>query len=285
VTFGICGILIAGAVLAARNLLLARADRHGARRLAILVFGATLACALLFSHHVSNYNEVMNLVPSLSWASFIAVFLGMTYVATEPFVRRNWPDALVSWSRIINLQFRDHLVASHVLAGIAAAVALFMLRMVIVVVGFEDPIFPSPRSLEGTPHMVGGMIAGALTSTFFFFCFVLALVLIRSAARRNWIGNLVWLLLEGASDLSSPTRALWRLLLGVLLLWLLYRYGMLVIITMAAAMRMMTEAPLLLGSPNFGAAFIANASMALIAAAALFAIARKPVYHADTSTS
>jgi hypothetical protein len=41
------------------------------------------------------------------------------YVAIEPYVRRNWPESLISWTRLHNGQFRDPLVASHILAGLA----------------------------------------------------------------------------------------------------------------------------------------------------------------------
>ena len=35
-------------------------------------------------------------------------------------MRRKWPESLISWTRLHGGQFRDPLVASHILAGLAA---------------------------------------------------------------------------------------------------------------------------------------------------------------------
>ncbi|MEO8662495.1 MAG: serine/threonine-protein kinase [Bryobacteraceae bacterium] len=275
--FGSWGLLICAAVLATRNLSLSRGDRRGATRLGILMFSLTLTSALLIGHHVANYNELMNLLLALSWASFIATLTTLLYLAAEPYVRRNWPDSLVSWSRLLCGQIREPLVASHILAGIAAGAALQMVRMVIVSFGYGDFIYPLLQSLEGTPHMVGGMIAGALTSTFFVIVALLVLVLIRVAARHNWLGNILWLLLLAVSaDNASTAGEIRRVVLGLFLLWLLHRYGMLVIVTMTAVLRMMSEAPVLVAAPNAGPAFTVSVFILIIAAVALYVITSRP---------
>jgi hypothetical protein len=35
----------------------------------------------------------------VSWAGFEAAILWLVYIALEPYVRRNWPDSLISWTR------------------------------------------------------------------------------------------------------------------------------------------------------------------------------------------
>ena len=42
-------------------------------------------------------------------------FVGLLYVAVEPFVSRHWRDALISRMRMVNGRFRDLLVTSHIL--------------------------------------------------------------------------------------------------------------------------------------------------------------------------
>ena len=275
--FGSWALLICTAILATRNLSLSRGDRRGATRLGILMFSLTLTSALLIGHHVANYNELMNLLLSLCWASFIATLTSLLYLAAEPYVRRNWPDSLVSWSRLLCGQIREPLVASHILAGIAAGVVLQMVRMAIVSVGYGDFIYPLLQSLEGTPHMIGGMIAGALTSTFFVIVALLVLVLIRVTARRNWLGNILWLVLLAVSaDRASAAGEIRRVVLGLFLLWLLHRYGMLVIITMTAVLRMISETPVLLAAPNAGPAFTVSVFILLIATAALYVVTSRP---------
>jgi hypothetical protein len=46
------------------------------------------------------------------------------YVAIEPFVRRKWPEVLISWTRLLSGRFRDPLVGRDVLIGCAGAVAV-----------------------------------------------------------------------------------------------------------------------------------------------------------------
>ena len=54
---------------------------------------------------------------------FVAVSFWLVYVALEPYLRRNWPDAMVSWTRLCHGHIHDPVVASHVLVAIVAAEA------------------------------------------------------------------------------------------------------------------------------------------------------------------
>jgi hypothetical protein len=73
--------------------------------------------------HVASKLEANLLIRAFSWPAFIAGGFWLVYVALEPYVRRSWPDALVSWTRMCNGQIRDPVVASHILAAIVAAEA------------------------------------------------------------------------------------------------------------------------------------------------------------------
>ena len=43
----------------------------------------------------------------------------LLYLAVEPFVRRRWPQTIVSWSRILGGKLRDPLVGGDILIGVA----------------------------------------------------------------------------------------------------------------------------------------------------------------------
>jgi hypothetical protein len=49
----------------------------------------------------------------------------LVYIALEPFVRKHWPEAIVSWSRLLAGRFRDPLVGRHLLFG--SAIGSFLL--------------------------------------------------------------------------------------------------------------------------------------------------------------
>ena len=47
----------------------------------------------------------------------------LDYLALEPFVRRRWPEAMISWTRLLGGRFADPLVARDILIGCAAGCA------------------------------------------------------------------------------------------------------------------------------------------------------------------
>jgi len=56
----------------------------------------------------------------LTFAIGVAAILWLFYIAIEPFVRRQMPHILISWSRLVGGDWRDPLTARDVLGGCAA---------------------------------------------------------------------------------------------------------------------------------------------------------------------
>jgi hypothetical protein len=117
-------VLVFGIVLATRNLRVKRGDRVGAFRLALGVFAAVSLTTLLFAHNVPNLHELKIFFIAVGWGLIYAAMVWLVYIALEPHVRRRWPHALISWSRLLAGQFRDPLVGRDVLVGIVLAVFL-----------------------------------------------------------------------------------------------------------------------------------------------------------------
>jgi hypothetical protein len=57
---------------------------------------------------------------AVSSALAAAGFCWLAYLAVEPFLRRRWPEVLVTWTRLLAGEFRDPLVGRDVLIGCAA---------------------------------------------------------------------------------------------------------------------------------------------------------------------
>ena len=53
----------------------------------------------------------------VAWALFISAFIWFLYMALEPFVRRRWPNLIISWSRLVAGDFRDPMVGRDILIG------------------------------------------------------------------------------------------------------------------------------------------------------------------------
>ncbi len=185
-------LLIGAVVLVRRNLMLGRGDRRGARRLAIWVVAANMGAWLFQASHVADPKDEIDLfATNLADALFDGGLVWVLYIALEPFVRRRWPESLVSWSRLLAGRFRDPLVGRHVLYGAATGVGLELLQRL----GDLVPTFfggasamPTVTDLDtllGTRWVIGEVFFAmrhiAVTPMTFLFLLVLLRVLLRSS--------------------------------------------------------------------------------------------------------
>jgi hypothetical protein len=115
--FILAATVVGAAVFAQRNLRAGRGDRRGALRLSAFVFAAMFVSWFFGESHVATLWEVALLVMALSWAISTAAFCWFAYLAVEPFLRRRWPEVLVTWARLLAGEFRDPLVGRDVLVG------------------------------------------------------------------------------------------------------------------------------------------------------------------------
>ena len=121
------GALTLGALLAWRNLRLGRGDRRGALRLALFMFAIRMVYWVFNAHHVPTVTEVsFGFLNGLQSALFAACFVGIMYLALEPFLRRRWPEWLISWSRLLAGHYRDPLVGRDLLIGAAFSAAIMV---------------------------------------------------------------------------------------------------------------------------------------------------------------
>ena len=95
-------ILLAGAVLLARyNYRQQRSDTQGAVRLAVVILILQIAMWLFTGHFVPSIGLFGLFVLAASGALFLAAVFCVVYFAIEPYVRRHWPHAIISWSRLM----------------------------------------------------------------------------------------------------------------------------------------------------------------------------------------
>ena len=132
-----------GAVLVARhNLRLGRGDRKGAAKIAVAAFLSGMCWWGLATTHMASLAEIGLLFNGTSTTAFISGLLWIAYLAAEPYARRNWPDSLISWNRVLGGRLRDPLVASHVLAGFLAFYAAVAVISIAVAVVSAPPFEP-----------------------------------------------------------------------------------------------------------------------------------------------
>ena len=137
-------IVIIGSVPFARyNLRLGRGDTRGAVRLGLFVFCLGLGSWLIGGTHAAGAGEADLFVMAAMRSVFGAVTLALTYISFEPFVRRRWPQTMISWSRVLAGGFRDPLVGRDILIGCLVGVVLVLVQ------GFGNLLY----GIHGTPAM------------------------------------------------------------------------------------------------------------------------------------
>jgi predicted Ser/Thr protein kinase len=202
------GFLVGGAVVARHNWKTGRADVRGAALVGVATFATNALALILGAHNTLAFNPF-----SLAMAE--GVFAAILYMALEPWVRRLWPHALITWSRVLAGHWRDPVVGRDVLIAVLAAVAINCVRHVLYL-GFSPSGAPAASSitelnvlqftldqLMGT-RFIGsaGFIALGIGLTWALRMFFL-MFLCRVCLRRPWLATLAFVGLVAPVTLAA----------------------------------------------------------------------------------
>lgn len=146
-------LLIGGALLARRNYRHGRGDREGAQRLAVVMLVLEILLWACYSHIVAGFQTFGYLMLAISAGLLWGAVMWMLYMGIEPWIRRNWPQAIISWSRLVSGQLRDAVVGRDILFGVAFGTLW--------IVVFEFTFFGLSRigaapPLTSTAYLLGG---------------------------------------------------------------------------------------------------------------------------------
>jgi len=187
-------VLAGGALFARRNLQLGRGDRAGAMRVASFIVLANMGAWLFQASHVPDLNRETGLLTNtLAHALWDGAFIWLMYMALEPFVRRRWPESIVSWSRLVVGRLRDPLVGRHLLFGCALGVTIAGLielaTWIPVWLGHAPgrPGMPDADTLLGARWVVGELFWASRHSIRNPMFVLVVLVLFRFVFRNSWI--------------------------------------------------------------------------------------------------
>jgi serine/threonine-protein kinase len=145
------GALAIAAVLVIRNLRRGRSDRRGALRIAIYVAVIEFVAIMLRARHGGMViSEVYRLNTMIGYCLQAALSSWVLYMALEPYVRREWPQLLISLSRLLGGQVRDPLVGRDVLSGMLCAVSIMVPFTALMLAGQHFGI-AFPRGLLDKP--------------------------------------------------------------------------------------------------------------------------------------
>jgi serine/threonine-protein kinase len=191
----ILSVVAGAALLARRNYIRGRGDRRGAFRLACVLFVTLIVLWLCRGHMVPSVEMLLPFTMAISTALFFSGLIWLLYLSLEPYVRRHWPQALVSWSRVVMGRLRDPLVGRDVLFGVILGVVwilIFEVSQLLTMGKGAPPQFLSTSYLLGGRHLLEALlfrIPDSIEATllFFFLLFVLRVVL-----RKEWLAAIVF---------------------------------------------------------------------------------------------
>ncbi len=190
--------VLAAVFLARWNFVRGKGDRRGAMLLAILIFSLHMVLWAFQAHFSSVGNFIYLLVLAISDALFWGGAVWVLYLALEPYVRRYWPQALISWTRVFAGRFRDPLVGRDVLYG--AVLGIFFCDIFVLAYHLAARLGAPPATLDtnylGTARIAIAAwlehIPDSISSTLLVF---LILFLFRVLLRKSWLAAIGFILL------------------------------------------------------------------------------------------
>ena len=273
--FGIVAFLtlIGGVLLALRNYRLGRGDRKGALRLALFVLSTDYLAWIFKAHHVPELSELGRAVIEFGEPLIFGCVVWVFYLALEPYVRRLWPSLIVSWVRLLDGRFRDPLVGRDLSIGLLTGVGLMLLdqafRLLPAYLGFA--VSRPDRgvtnldfqlvSLRGVRYSLGNFIGSAAVSLIVPMLLMVLLLILRIVLRRQWlaVGGLVVLSVVFGNPADSGANPylylIFNFLLTVAIMTILFRFGLLVIVTAYLVLFFLSVFPL---TPDLSAWYAGN---------------------------
>lgn len=211
-----------------RNLRSGRGDARGAGRLAVFIFLANLLEWVFTFHRTPTLQGLIyGPVDAIGWAVLRSAMIAALYLALEPYVRRRWPQSMISWTRLLNGGFRDPLVGGHVLVGLGVGVVFLLTGLAgaqegsTFGTGITETVLNTPAMAGAFINALRGSIAVALGLFFTYF-------LIRSLLRKDWLSiTMIVVPVAGPAAIAGRLSGVFfGLLLGSFIL-VLTRFGVL----------------------------------------------------------
>jgi serine/threonine-protein kinase len=223
-------VLALGAFLAWRNFRAKRGDFRGANRAAAFVFGGAWLSHLLTTHPVAALSEAGVFLSGALDAAIPTVTIWALYLAFEPYVRRRWPQSMITWSRVLSGGFRDPLVGGHLLFGVALGIGLALLnsggRLAL---GQYRPVTNAGLLSSLDARGLADSLLTEMVSAFLFgMLLTFVLMLLRVLLRRQWLAAAAFVLLGASAafgDVHSVIRAVGEISFFTLFAATLLRFG------------------------------------------------------------
>lgn len=232
IVFGVGAVLICvpaiigGLLFARRNLRLGRGDRRNATRVALFVWSLVILSWILKLPEVPFVSLLLSL--------YIPILLWILYLAFEPFIRRRWPNILVSWTRLFSGEWRDPLIARDALIGWAVGVLVLLLQLVMRILlpkwlgsEFLSRGSFNVESILGAQLFISSFLMVIVIVILVSLVLVCLLFILRILLRNQKVAFIVWVLIWALTSAPTDISAIaTSLISSVLFLIVLMRFGL-----------------------------------------------------------
>jgi serine/threonine protein kinase len=266
--------LLSGAVfLARRNYRQGRGDRAGALRLACVMFALEIGLWLCRSHFAAFGDALGLFIIAVSTALFISGVTWLLYLAVEPWVRRHWPQTIISWSRLLSGAVRDPLVGRDILFGVILGVGwtlIFQIRSIPMMRMGAAPWLLSTDSLMGGREALGAWLQHwpqSIQSTlvFFFLLFGLKVLL-----RKEWVAAIAFVAIfavpRGLTSTYMAVEMPAQIVVYAVAVLIVLRFGLVPLACAIFTVNLMANLPV---SSDFSAWYMTTSILVLLSVVAL----------------
>jgi serine/threonine-protein kinase len=231
------------AVVARHNWKMGRVDPRGAWRIGLYGFSTFLLFLILQTGHVTDLLVLPvaqgQAIPS---ALFFGVLTAIFYLGLEPWVRRLWPQAMITWARVLAGRWRDPVVGRDLLIAVVWATItnglLGMVRLSAIHLGGAPA---RPSLVNGSGFVLDGLMGGRLMASDVVFasCFGLSsslllfftLFLFRLLLRKPWLAAVGYVAFTGLMLIPYVLQGDWTLCIQWMIrfslgLFMMLRFGL-----------------------------------------------------------
>jgi hypothetical protein len=218
-----------------------------------VIAGASLISWIIGSSHTATQVEIWMMLNAVGAAIFNGGLAGVLYLALEPFTRRRWPQALVSWSRLIAGRWRDPAVGRDVLIG-ASTAALNMAVTVTAMLlprwlgrAWGAPMDVMRDPLSGLLPAVSTLFERATWAVIIGFGLLFLLTALRAGLKRNWAAILAFALVTAVFALGDlqggPAWVAASVFSALIAGWMIVRFGVVAMVSHMLASMMLADFP------------------------------------------
>jgi serine/threonine-protein kinase len=242
-------------------------------RLAGAIFGLEILLWLCRSHLVPTFDTFGLFILAASTGLFVSGMTWVLYLALEPWVRRRWPHAVISWGRLLSGQLRDPLVGRDLVFGVMLGAVwglVFQIRYVVMIHMGAAPMLFADQYLLGGRQALGIWLFQIPTSIIGTLQFFFLLLGLKVLLRKDWLAAGAFVVIFTAlRSLGSPyikVEVPALMLVYAIAVLIVYRFGLVPLAVAIFTIDMLANVPF---TADLSAWYMGTTLLALLSVVAL----------------